>query len=126
MNTINTSQQANWENNVYILSTTRVLMAVGVTFLIRSIYQLCQSMRSVGSNARGSVADAGAVGVDLEALALGAIGDAPMFSSEPVGGVNETLDITLPQPTYSPQARTSRYPVASRQQLQHPEALTTT
>ena len=51
MDTPTTSQQDNWQNNIYILSTTRVLMALGLTFLIRSLYQLCQSMRVAGGNA---------------------------------------------------------------------------
>ena len=42
------SQQDNWQNNIYILSTTRVLMVIGLTFLIRSSYQLYQRMRSTG------------------------------------------------------------------------------
>ena len=48
MDTIYASQQGSWENNVYFLTTTRVLMVLGLTFFIRSVYQLVQRMRSVG------------------------------------------------------------------------------
>ena len=50
MDTINPSQQGSWENNVYFLTTTRILMALGLTFLIRSVYQLFQRMRSADGN----------------------------------------------------------------------------
>ena len=32
-------QQSGWENNVYVLTTTRILVIVGVTYLFRSLYQ---------------------------------------------------------------------------------------
>ena len=32
-------QQSDWENNVYVLTTTRILVIVGVTYLFRSLYQ---------------------------------------------------------------------------------------
>lgn len=51
MDTPTTPQQDDWQNNIYILSTTRVLMALGLTFLIRSLYQLYQSMRAAGGDA---------------------------------------------------------------------------
>lgn len=51
MNTVNAPQQDNWDNNIYVISTTRVLIALGLTFLIRSVYQLFQRMRSAGANA---------------------------------------------------------------------------
>ena len=54
MDTPTTSQQANWQNNIYILNTTRVLMALGLTFLIRSLYQLYQRMRTAGGHAGAS------------------------------------------------------------------------
>lgn len=50
MDTINPSQPGNWESNLYVVSTTRVLMAFGLAFLIRSVYQLFQRMRSAGGN----------------------------------------------------------------------------
>ena len=31
--------QSAWENNVYVLTTTRILVVVGVTYLFRSLYQ---------------------------------------------------------------------------------------
>ena len=40
-----------------------------------------------------------AIGIDLEAVAMGALGDAAMFTSTPV---DETVEITMPQPIYSP------------------------
>ena len=135
MNTVNAPQQDDWDNNIYVVSTTRVLMALGLTFLIRSVCQLFQRMRSAGTNAGAagksralhgwwkerldwSHSEAGAedaIGIDVEALALGALGDAAAFSSESVGGNNETLEIALPQPTYNQQARSPRRPVSPRQ-----------
>ena len=32
-------QQSDWENNVYVLTTTRILVIVGVSYLFRSLYQ---------------------------------------------------------------------------------------
>ena len=43
--------------------------------------------------------------IDLEALALGALNDAAMSDSGPVDGINETVEITVPQSTYSPRGR---------------------
>lgn len=57
------------------------------------------------------------VGVDLETLALGAFGDVAMSSSGPFDSTNETLEITLPQPTYSPQTRSSQSPVSPGPQV---------
>ena len=41
--------------------------------------------------------------IDLEALAIGASGDVAMSDFGPVDAINETIEITLPQPTYNPQ-----------------------
>ena len=57
-----------------------------------------------------------AIGVDLETLALGTLGDATMFNPGPVNGINETLEVTLPQPAYSPQGRSLLPPALPRQQ----------
>ena len=46
MDASNPSQQDSWQSNVYVINTTRVLIALGSTFLIRSAYQLFQRMRS--------------------------------------------------------------------------------
>ena len=32
-------QQSDWENNVYVLTTTRILVIVGMAYLFRSLYQ---------------------------------------------------------------------------------------
>ena len=54
------------------------------------------------------MAEAGdAIGVDLEALAVGALGDAAMSSPGPVDGFNETVEITIPQSTYDSRGRSS-------------------
>lgn len=34
------SQQADWENNIYVVATTRVFVSAGVIWLGRSLYQL--------------------------------------------------------------------------------------
>ena len=51
MDSIDPAQRDNWENNVYTLTTTRVLMALGLTFLVKSVYQLFQRMRTADDNA---------------------------------------------------------------------------
>ena len=43
----------------------------------------------------------GAVGSKLEAPALGVLGAASMLKSGSVDGINEILDMTLPQPVYT-------------------------
>ena len=48
------SQQDSWQNNIYILSTTRVVMIIGLTLLIRSSYQLYQRKRSSSSRVRAA------------------------------------------------------------------------
>lgn len=52
------------------------------------------------------------MGIDLEALALGALGDAATFDLGPVDDINETIEITFPQPTHIPQARASAQAVS--------------
>ncbi|CAF9934234.1 MAG: hypothetical protein ALECFALPRED_005891 [Alectoria fallacina] len=37
---MNISQQADWGNNVYLLTTTRILMVLGLAYPARSFYQL--------------------------------------------------------------------------------------
>ena len=32
-------EQSAWENSVYVLTTTRIFVIVGVTYLFRSLYQ---------------------------------------------------------------------------------------
>ncbi|CAD6592931.1 MAG: hypothetical protein ASARMPREDX12_007127 [Alectoria sarmentosa] len=105
MDAINPSQQDNWENNIYLLTTTRILMALGLTFLVRSVYQLYQRMRTPSRSTGAPVPRAEeAIGIDLEALTLGALGDVASFGSGPMDGINETVEIALPQPVYSPAA----------------------
>ena len=35
-----TLQQSNWENNIYVVTTTRVFIMAGVVYLGRSLYYL--------------------------------------------------------------------------------------
>lgn len=37
-------QQSDWNNNIYVLATTRVLVVIGVAYLIRSLYGLVPSI----------------------------------------------------------------------------------
>ena len=37
-------QQSDWSNNVYVLTATRVLVMIGVAYLIRSLYSLVPSI----------------------------------------------------------------------------------
>ena len=40
-------QQSNdWDSNIYVVTVTRVLVVVGVTYLIRSVYQYVTRLRS--------------------------------------------------------------------------------
>ena len=39
MPVVGLQQQSDWENNAYVLTTTRVLVIVGVAYLFRSLYQ---------------------------------------------------------------------------------------
>ena len=32
------SQQSNWSNNVFVLATTRILIMIGLAYLIKSLY----------------------------------------------------------------------------------------
>ena len=47
------------------------------------------------------------MGPDVEALALRALSGVAMSDSGAVEGVNETVEITMPQSAYSPQGRSS-------------------
>ena len=51
MDTINVPKQNDWANNVYVVSTTRILIGLGLIFLIRSFHQLYQRMTSSGRGA---------------------------------------------------------------------------
>lgn len=46
MDAANSSQEDNWQNNIYILSTTRVFMVLGLTYLIKISYQLYKTTRA--------------------------------------------------------------------------------
>ena len=39
-----TSQQSDWNNNVYVLATTRVLVMIGLAYLIKRLYNLVPSI----------------------------------------------------------------------------------
>ena len=40
------SQNANWESNIYVLTTTRILGVFGVTYLIKVSYHLYKTIRA--------------------------------------------------------------------------------
>lgn len=40
------SQQDGWEGNIYVLTTTRITIVFGLTYLVRSCYQLYRMMRA--------------------------------------------------------------------------------
>ena len=40
------TQQSDWNSNVYVVTVTRVLLGVGIFYLVRSIVQLVQWSRS--------------------------------------------------------------------------------
>ena len=48
---------------------------------------------------------ADAIEIDLEALAVGPLCDVTMSSPAQMDGINETVEITLPQSTYNPRGR---------------------
>lgn len=37
---VSATQQSGWENNVYVLTTTRILLVAGVVYSCRSLYYL--------------------------------------------------------------------------------------
>lgn len=39
-----TPQQSDWDNNVYVLATTRIFVMIGLAYLIRSLYSLVPSI----------------------------------------------------------------------------------
>ena len=39
------SEQSSWEESVYVIADTRILVIVGLTYLVRSGYQLWQRIR---------------------------------------------------------------------------------
>ena len=54
MDPITPSQQESWQNNIYVLSTKIVLLALLLILLLRSAYQFYQRMRTGGGNAGAS------------------------------------------------------------------------
>ena len=44
-------QHADWSNNFYVLATTRVLIVIGLAYLIRSLYSLVPSIWGMRSAA---------------------------------------------------------------------------
>ena len=51
------SQQASWETSTYVVATTRVFVIFGMTYLVKSSYQLYQRLRS--SNSSDSIQNRG-------------------------------------------------------------------
>ena len=37
-------QQSDWNNNIYVLATARILIMIGMAYLIRSLYSLVPSI----------------------------------------------------------------------------------
>jgi len=42
MTVIKNSPQSDWSDNIFVLSITRVLVVIAVTYLARSLYQLAR------------------------------------------------------------------------------------
>ena len=131
-----TSQQPVGNNNVYVLATTRVLVMIGVAYLIKSLYTLVPQIWGSGS---ASIAAGGlsypdlcvnvvhsqlltwrvvvADGIDLADIAS----NTPVMAPEAVGtgpdlDANLTLDIPSPQPSYDPRNQAERFRVDTQAQ----------
>lgn len=42
-------QQASWETNTYVVTTTRILVVFGLTYLVKSSYQLFRMLRATAN-----------------------------------------------------------------------------
>ena len=58
MPTFPAAQQVDWNNNVYVIATTRIFVVIGVAYLIKSLCNVVPSIRSADSV---SVADGGQI-----------------------------------------------------------------
>ena len=125
------SQQHEWNNNVYVLATSRILVMIGVAYLIKSLYTLLPLIWGSGS---ASIAAGGLSYLDLsvnliqsqqltyQVVVADGIDLADIVSDTPVmvpGAVgtgldfeaNLTLDIPPPQPSYDPRNEAERFRV---------------
>ena len=130
------SQQPEWNYNVYVLATNRILVMIGVAYLIKSLYTLVPLIWGSGSASiaagelsypdlcvkvvqsqqltyRVVVAD----GIDLADIAS----NTPVTVPEAVGTgpdleANLTLHIPSPRPSYDPRNQAERFRVNTQAQ----------
>lgn len=62
------SQQPDWNNNIYVLATTRILVMVGAAYLVKSLYTLIRLTWGTRSNflAAGRLSSLSALTFTLE------------------------------------------------------------
>lgn len=142
MPALSISQQPEWNNNVYVFATSRILVVIGVAYLIKSLYTLVPLIWGSGSASivagglsypdlcvnvvqsqqltyRVVVAD----GIDLADIAS----NTPVMVPEAVGTgpdleANLTLDTPSPQPSYDPRNQTQRFRVITQAQSRSTQA----
>ena len=127
MSALGPEQHPDWSNNIYFLIVTRVLMVIGLSYLLRSFFQLVQlsllpSTRGAGTRpgtllksteyfpnvADLCFNDGGPIDVDIElvdqdlvaGIISGLSGDIEM---------NQIVSITPPSPSYHPPQRQSHH-----------------
>ncbi len=143
------SQESDWNNNVYVIATTRAFVMIGIAYLVKSLYNLVPSIwgtRSASIAAgrlsfpfnihryRGGAKSRSlttffhrivvAEGIDLEDV----ISDAPVTVPGAVGtspdlDANLTLEFHPPQPSYDPHSYAERSRADARAQNQSREIL---
>ena len=136
-------QQSDWNNNVYVLATTRIFVIIGMAYLVKILYNMASSMWGARS---ASIAESEhcflfifhqrigvkshsltslsyrvviADGIDLEDITS----DTPVMSPGAVGTgsdleANLTLGIRPPQPSYNPHNHFERSRANSRAEYQ--------
>ena len=147
---VSATQQSGWENNLYVLTTTRILVLAGVVYSCRSLYFLVTrysfAVTDTTPIARASnlqsfdlllckyIAEAsrcpvgtpqGQIGVDINNIALDTSSMASMDSDIDIS-INDDLELGLQQPRRSHQSHHYLYrPRAHRhEQPQRTEAST--
>ncbi|KAK0508806.1 hypothetical protein JMJ35_009082 [Cladonia borealis] len=97
-------QQSDWENNIYVLTTTRILVIVGVTYLFRSLYQWARPLmeRLPLANVLPWAAAATSLNMDLSLDDL--VPDSTITSTVDTD-LSDTPNVRPPQPTYDPSHR---------------------
>lgn len=96
-------QPSSWDENPYLLATTRILIVIGTSYLLRSLFQLIQyslSLRTVSRTDQAAAEEN--IGMDLDENVSGS----QMSLELDFGSLDDgDLGVRLPERGYHPRGR---------------------